>query len=162
MSTTLNLVFQYRSLVAKCESEAGLDFEEIDALATIEALFERNDNAADPTDLWSCRRRFLREEVDMSAMLRGTRLHDRVDIVDIGPGGLVCKGAPFVEVDRIVEIVFDDFELDLSYRFVGRVRRIEEADDGDCILGLEFIGSPLLVHYGQPSETTEVLERIAA
>lgn len=162
MSTTLNLVFQYRTLVAKCESDAGLDFDEIDALATIEALFERNDNAADPTDLWSCRRRFLREEVELDAMLRGSRLHDRVEIVDIGPGGLVCKNAPFVEVDRIVEVVFDDLELDLSYRFMGRVRRIEENDECECVLGLEFVGSPLLVHYGQPSETTEVLERIAA
>ena len=162
MSTTLSLVFQYRSLIAKCEAGAGLDFDEIDALATIESLFERNDRAADPGDVWSCRRRFLREEVDLSAMLRGSKLHDRVEIVDVGPGGLVCRNAPFVDFERNVEIVIDDLELDLSYRFIAQVRRIAEESDGSCVLGLEFVGPPLLVHYGQPSEVTEVLERIAA
>jgi len=35
-------------------------------------------------------RRFRREPVKLTALLRGDRINDRVEVVEIGPGGVVC------------------------------------------------------------------------
>src|SRR5687767_5067724 len=40
MSTALELLYEYRHLMGKCRSSAGLDMDEIQTLDAIEALFE--------------------------------------------------------------------------------------------------------------------------
>jgi hypothetical protein len=164
MGTALELVYQYRQLSGKCESGAGLDVDEIEVLITIEALFDRRGRAAvdDDEDLWSCRREFSRERVDLRGMLRSARLADPVRISDLGPGGLVCRGAPWAKAGESVEIVIDDRELSLSYRFKGVVSWSRDGEDG-AVLGLTFVGLPLLVRYGPaPSVTEDDLDELAA
>jgi hypothetical protein len=174
--TALDLVYQYRQLVGKCESGAGLDFDEIEALGTIEALFAvdltatgrpaevakapvvrpvrrdatviegEDEVAASRDDAARCRRQFCREQVDLRGRLRGNRANDPVHIVNLGPGGLVCRNAPYVEEGEHVEIIIDDVELSLSYRFKAEVTWLND-DDDDFALGLRFVGIPVLVHH---------------
>ncbi len=148
MSTALHLVYQYQRLTAKCASSAGLDIDEIEALSTVEALFAKHDHSAD-TDLWSCRREFTRERVSHRAILRGPRHSDPVTIVNLGPGGVVCNSAPYVKPGTIYELIINDHELSLSYRFKAVVLWRRDQPDGDYTIGMRLMGAPLLVHHGE-------------
>ncbi len=151
MSTALELVYQYRHLLGKCEVGTGLTMEEIEALQTIEAVFAA-DRSAD-TDLWQTRRSFSRWEVDLRAELRGNRLADEVRIVDLNPSGMVVRSAPYAERGQTVEIVIDDSELSLSYRFKAVVSWLRDDTDDDFSLGLELVGTPVLVRRHQTSDS---------
>src|SRR5678815_2863796 len=96
-------VFQYRLLVGKC----GLGWDEIDQIGRIEQAF-----AADPAN---GRRRFRRQLVDLPGTIRGDRINDPISIIELGPGGLVVRDAPFIARGEVVEVVIDD--VDTSYRF---------------------------------------------
>src|SRR6266536_613647 len=102
----LETVFQYRTLIGKCDLGVGLELDEIESVLRIEHAFEaeRKDG-----------RRFRRQVVEMIGIMRGDMINDRVDVIEIGPGGLVCRDAPFVARGEIVELVID--EGDNSYRF---------------------------------------------
>ena len=140
MSTALELVYQYRQLAGKCESR-GLSMEEIDMMNTIEALFR-----ARAARQHEQPRRFARERVDLVATLRARGHEDRVTIADLNPNGMVCRRAPYLEPEDTVEIVIDDAECGLSYRFKARVTwHRDEADDYTA--GLELLGVPLLIRY---------------
>ena len=155
----LDLVYQYRLLLGKCESGAGLDFDEIEALSAIEALF--TDSGDD--DEWRDRRRFSRETVSLPAVVRGPRLNDPVRVVDLAPGGLVCRSAPYVEEGDLVEVVIDDEELGLSYRFKASVSWLRDDEDDDYAVGLRFVGTPVLIHRNQPrARTADIADQIAA
>jgi hypothetical protein len=175
MSTALELVYQYRQLLGKCESWAGLELDEIDALGAIEALFTQVPTDEPPGA--PQRRQHLRQAVDIPAFLRGPHASAAVHVSDLGPGGLVCRGAPFVAKGSRVEIIFDDPELGLSYRFKAQVTW-RSADGGNAAagnenyrMGLHFVGAPLLMRRGRSSgvEATDAeadpvaqLERLAA
>jgi hypothetical protein len=172
MGTTLELVYQYRYLTGKCESGRGLDVEEIDQLLDLEAMFGLRDRPRD-SELWECRRQFNREQVHLTATLRGDKLGDKVTVVDLGPGGLVCADAPYIEVGASLEIVFEDLEFRHSYRFGAVVAWRRDQDEEDYVIGLELVGTPLLVRYGPPSAPVQLpseeedtvtakLERVAA
>ncbi|HUH02539.1 MAG TPA: PilZ domain-containing protein [Kofleriaceae bacterium] len=172
MGTTLDLVYQYRYLIGKCESGRGLEVEEIEQLIDLEAFFGVHDRRGN-SDLWECRRQYHRERVDLPATLRGDKLADRVTVIDLGPGGLVCTDVPYVEVGTTLEIVFEDLELRQSHRFRAVVAWRRDQDEEDYVVGLELIGTPLLVRYGPPSApvqrpvesddvTTAKLDRVAA
>jgi len=138
MSTALELVYQYRQLAGKRDT-CGLTMDDIDLMTTIESLF-RSAGAATT-------RRFDREPVDLVAVLRARGCQDPIHIGDLAPGGLVCTGAPYVEPGDVVEIVIDDAECSVSYRFKAKVTRLEDEPDGDFTLGLAFVGAPLLLRY---------------
>src|SRR5947209_1060022 len=89
-------IHRYRTLIGRCELGLGLDWEEIEQVAIIEATF------AAPTGE---RRRFRRSNVELRALLRGDRINDRIDVVELGPGGLVIRNAPFVARGEEVELV---------------------------------------------------------
>jgi hypothetical protein len=154
MSTALELVYQYRHLLGKCDAGTGLSMEEIEALQTIEAVFSADDPIAE-TDLWACQREFDRWEVELDAELRGSRFSDKVRVANLGPGGMVLLRAPYVEQGQTVEVVIDDDELSLSYRFKAVVIWLRDDDDDDFSVGLELVGSPVLVRYGSSSDTGE-------
>jgi hypothetical protein len=147
MATTLDLVYQYRLLIGKCQSGQGLDVDEIDALMTIEALFDVQ--RAKP-GTGRCRRAHTRDEVDLRATLRNKKLSDAVRVVDLGPGGMVCRNVPYLERGDQVEVVFDDDELRVSYRFHATVAWVDD-DGDDWMCGLELVGTPVLVRFGPPS-----------
>ena len=81
----LETVFQYRTLIGKCDLGVGLEWEEIDLVGRIEHAFASNTGDG---------RRFRRQAIELSAMMRGDQINDRVQLVEIGPGGCVAINAP--------------------------------------------------------------------
>lgn len=135
----VEVVFQYRTLIGKCDLGVGLDWEEIEQVTAIESAF------APSTDdrRMKAGRRFRREPTKMTARLRGDRINDRVDVIEIGPGGVVVRNAPFVAHGEQVEIVMD--EGDKSYRF--HAEGVWRTDDGDDYrVGLALVGMPVCLH----------------
>src|SRR6185436_6511820 len=93
-------------------------------------------------------RRFRRQLVELTGTMRGDHINDPIDIVEMGPGGLVCRRAPFIARGEIVEVVIDDG--DKSYRF--RAQGIWLREDGDDYkVGLAFVGMPVCLHKVQIS-----------
>ena len=144
-------IFQYRTLIGKCELGVGLDWEEIDQVSVIEHAFR-------PTEKDG--RRFRRETVEIVGLMRGDRINDRVDIVEIGPGGLVCRRAPFIARGEQIELVIEDGER--SFRF--RAQGVWLKDDGeDYKVGLAFVGMPVCLHQVALSKhELDLVDKIAA
>ena len=86
-------------------------------------------------------------------------INDRVDVIEIGPGGMVCRDAPFVAKGEIIEIVIEDAQN--SYRF--RARGVWLREHGDHYrVGLAFEGMPVCLHKVQISpHTLDVVDKIA-
>ena len=147
----LETVFQYRTLLGKCDLGCGLDWDEIDAVQRIENAF-----AADRKD----GRKFRRQVVELVGIMRGDMINDRIDVIEIGPGGMVCRDAPFVARGEIVEVVIEEGEN--SYRF--RARGVWLRDDGDHYrVGLAFEGMPVCLHKVQISpHALDVVDKIAS
>ena len=81
----------------------------------------------------------LRYLVELSAVMRGDQINDAVAIVELGPGGLVCRQAPFIAKGEQVELVIEDGDYCYRFRAQGKWLR----DDGDDYkVGLQFIGMP--------------------
>lgn len=151
MVTTLELVYQYRRLVGRCSTGAGLDFEEIDTLANIEALFAPQDPRCE----------LASEAVELRGSLRRQAFHDPVQIVRLGPAGCVCRQAPFADEGELVELVIDDPGQARSYRFKATISHLDD-DGDDFVLMMKFIGVPVLVRYRSFSSEDEQRTRIAA
>lgn len=135
----VDLVFQYRSLIGKCELGVGLEWDEIEQVTVIESAFEPT---VDDRRM-RAGRRFRREAVKLTGLLRGDRINDRVDVIEIGPGGVVVRNAPYVARGEQVELVIDSG--DMSYRF--RAQGVWLKEDGDDYrVGLELIGMPVCLH----------------
>src|SRR5438874_12501933 len=99
-------VFEYRTLIGKCELGVGLDWEEIDRVSAIETEFKPS--GKDGGKQAPQARKFRREAVALQGLMRGDRINDRVEIVELGPGGLVVRGAPFIARGELVELVIED------------------------------------------------------
>jgi hypothetical protein len=147
----LETIHRYRTLVGKCELGMGLDWDEITEVSNIEASFVPGGRDG---------RKYRREPVELHALLRGDRINDRVAVVELGPGGVVCRNAPFVARGEHVEVVIDDG--DRSYRFsaVGVWLR----DDGDDFkIGLRLVGMPVCLHTVRvAAHETDVVDHIPA
>lgn len=152
----VEVVFQYRTLVGKCELGVGLDWDEIEQVTAIESAFEPSSDDR----RMKAGRRFRREPVKITALLRGDRINDRVDVVEIGPGGMVVRNAPFVAHGEHVEIVME--HGDRSYRF--RAEGVWLKDDGeDYRVGLALIGVPVCLHTVAVSRhEVDLVDRIGA
>jgi hypothetical protein len=152
----LEAIHQLRTLLGKCELGCGLDWDEIQQLSVIESTFAPT---ADDRRR-SGGRRFRREQVKLCAVMRGDRINDPVEITELGPGGAVCRNAPFVARGEQVEIVVEDGEL--SYRF--RAQGVWLKDDGDDYrVGLAFVGMPVcLKKVAISRHDTDLVDRIAA
>ena len=145
MHATLDLVYRYRTLMGKCDAGLGLAVEEIEEVITIESMFDAERDAdSDPS---ACRRAFKRNQVELAAKLRNKRLSETVRVVDLGPGGMVCRGVPFIDDGERIEVVFDNAELGVSYRFRALVAWVR-AQNGEHVCGLELLGAPVLVRFG--------------
>lgn len=149
----VEVVYQYRSLVGKCELGVGLEWDEIEQVTMIESMFEPT---ADDRRM-KLGRRFRRESVKLSAMLRGDRINDRVDLIEFGPGGAVVRNAPYVARGEQVELVVEDG--DKSYRF--RAKGIWLKDDNDDYrVGLELIGMPVCLHKVSLGHHDDALDKV--
>ncbi len=152
----VDVIFQYRTLIGKCELGVGLEWADIEQVTMIESMFA-------PTTIehrMAIGRRFRRQPVELSAVMRGDRIHDRVELVEIGPGGLVCRRAPYVARGEIVELVIENGAK--SYRF--RARGVWLKDDGDDYkVGLQLVGLPVCVNQVKISvHHADVVDKIAA
>jgi hypothetical protein len=151
----VEVVFQYRSLAGKCELGIGLEWDEIEQVTKIESAFEPS--ADDRRTRLG--RRFRREAVKVPAMLRGDRINDRVDLIELGPGGAVVRNAPYVARGEQVELVID--VGDCSYRF--RARGVWLKDDNDDYrVGLELIGMPVCLHKVNLGRHEDLVDKISA
>ena len=152
----VEIVFRYRTLIGKCELGVGLDWDEIELVSEIERSFTPG-----PADRRSRHgRRFLRHPVKLEGIVRGDRINDPIEVLELGPGGLVLRRAPFIARGEEVEIVID--EGDRSYRF--RARGVWLRDDGeDYRCGLQLVGMPVCLTRVQLSKhEADVIDRIAA
>ena len=151
----VEVVFSYRTLLGKCELGVGLDWDEIEQVTAIEHAFRPT---ADDLRMKNGRR-FRREAIKLDGLVRGDRINDRVEIVEMGPGGLVCRNAPFIARGEQIEIVIDIG--DDSYRF--RAQGVWLRDDGDDYrVGLAFIGMPVRVRSAHISaHDPDVVDKIA-
>lgn len=131
----LEALFQYRTLLGKCELGVGLEWDEIAVVTELEARFAPADHRNG--------RRFRREACRFVGVLRGDRIHDRVDVVELGLGGLVIRNAPYVARGEQVELTIE--QGDLVYRF--RARGVWLKDDGDDFkVALQLVGMPVCLH----------------
>jgi hypothetical protein len=155
-SMLVEIVFQYRSLVGKCELGVGLEWDEIEQVTSIESAFEPT---ADDRRM-NVGRRFRREAIKLSAVMRGDRINDRVEITEIGPGGFVARHAPYVARGEQVELVIE--VGDNSYRF--RAQGVWLKDDGDDYrVGLALVGMPVCLRKVAVSRhEADLVDKIAA
>jgi len=153
----VDLVFQYRTLLGKCDLGCGLDWDEIEAMSGLEATFAPGSDDARTS---KGGRRFRREKTTVSAMMRGDQINDRVEIVELGLGGLVARNAPFIARGEHVELVIESG--DISYRF--HALGVWLTDDGDDYrVGLQLIGMPVRLHRAAISEhVADIVDKVAA
>ncbi|MEO8841552.1 MAG: hypothetical protein ABI591_29745 [Kofleriaceae bacterium] len=138
--SAIETIFQYRTLIGKCELGVGLDWDEIQEITDIESelVLDRGRSG----------RRYKRQDVELSGIVRGDRINDRVSITELGPGGLVCRRAPFIACGEVVELVLDVEDRSYRFRAIGKWLK----DDGDDYqIGLAFIGVPICLHIEQVS-----------
>lgn len=151
----VDVVFQYRSLVGKCELGVGLDWDEIEQVTMIESSFEPT---ADDRRM-KTGRRFRREQVKLTALLRGDRINDRVELIELGLSGAVIRNAPYVARGEHVELVVESG--DLSYRF--RARGVWLKDDADDYrVGLVLVGMPVCLHRVAHGKHEDLVDKISA
>jgi hypothetical protein len=151
----VEVVFQYRMLQGRCELGLGLDWDQIDTITGIEAAFAPS---ADDRRMANGRTS-RREPIAIKALMRGDRINDRVDVVELGLGGVVCRHAPYVAAGELIELVIDIG--DASYRF--SARGVWMRDDGDDYrIGLAFAGMPVALHRAQVSaHEPDLVDRIS-
>jgi hypothetical protein len=149
----VDIVFRYRSLVGKCELGVGLEWDEIEKVTMIESAFEPT---ADDRRM-KTGRRFRREHLKLTALLRGDRINDRVELIELGPGGAVVRNAPYVARGELVELVVEDG--DKSYRF--RAQGVWLKDDNDDYrIGLELIGMPVCLRKVRLGQHEDLVDKI--
>ncbi len=150
------VVFQYRTLLGKCALGVGLEWEEIEQLGSIESAFAPTEDDR----RMKAGRRFRREAAELVGLMRGDRINDRVEIIEVGLGGLVVRNAPFVARGEHIEIQID--EGDDSYRF--RAIGVWLKDDGDDYkVGLKLVGMPICLRKTVVSKhVTDVIDSISA
>jgi hypothetical protein len=137
-------IFQYRTLIGKCELGCGLDWDEIEQVTVIEHTFVADRGHSGKTS----GRRFRRDKVSLRAVVRGDRINDRVEVTEVGPGGLVCNKAPFIARGELVELVIDIGDRSYRFRAIGKWLK----DDGeDYQVGMAFVGVPICLNLTQVS-----------
>ncbi|HTE56035.1 MAG TPA: hypothetical protein VK698_34525 [Kofleriaceae bacterium] len=136
MSTALELVYEYRALMGR-RGGTGLSLDDIETVEAIEGLF-----AVDAVPL---------KPEGLVASLRGRagKLWDRIGISSVGLDQVGVKVPAFLEPGALVELVVEDEELRLSYRFKGLVRSIHGDPSAPAHgVTIELVGVPLLVRRG--------------
>ena len=136
----IETIFQYRTLIGKCELGIGLDWDEIQRVADIESELVLDHGRSG--------RRYKRQSVAFSGIVRGDRINDRVAITEMGPGGFIARNAPFIARGEVVELLLDLAGRSYRFRAIGKWLK----DDGDDYqIGLAFIGVPICLHIEQVS-----------
>ena len=152
----VDIVFQYRTLLGKCDLGCGLDWDEIEHMTRIEEAFAPTSDDR----RMKVGRRFRRESTKISAVMRGDQINDRVEIVELGLGGLVVRNAPFIARGEQIELVIEAGEQSFRFRAIG----VWLKDDGDDYrVGLQLVGMPVLLNRAAISQhEADIVDKIAA
>tara|TARA_R110002073_G_scaffold208011_2_gene368275 strand:+ start:3660 stop:4124 length:465 start_codon:yes stop_codon:yes gene_type:complete len=140
MRDLLELVFEYRRLLARSEATAGsLKPHNLERLEALEKLFgqEPNSNASYP-------RRHARCDIRRPATLRvGDRVQP-VNLVNLGGGGVCITPAPNVKAGEtaLLRIVADDQSTVYQYRV--RANWSSRSEQDSC-MGMPFVGIPRVI-----------------
>jgi hypothetical protein len=144
-------VFQYRTLLGKCELGCGLDWDDIESLTQLEHAFALPHPGS---------RKFRSEEVQLEAFLCGDGVHDRVELIELGPGGFVVRRAPFIGRGERVGLVIELGSH--SYRFCAIGVWLKDEGE-DYRVGFSFVGMPVRLHRVHLSvHKRDVIDRISA
>lgn len=157
MSAALELLYEYRHLMGKCRAGAGLTMDEVERVEAIEARFrvgsipfERPGRSSGDGNSPPPR---------LAATLRGGphRLwEDKVELVSAHLDHLVVQLAAFTEPGVVMELVVDDLEHRLSYRFKARVVSVaDELHQSGQQVVLAIVGVPVLVRRGPRKPRTD-------
>jgi hypothetical protein len=140
MRDLLELVFEYRRLLARSEAIAGsLKPHNSQRLAALEKLFgqEPDSNATYP-------RRHARCDIRRPATLRVGDRAQAVSLVNVGGGGVCITPAPNVKAGEtaLLRIVADDQNTVYQYRV-----RANWSTGGaqDSCMGMPFVGIPRVI-----------------
>ncbi len=140
MRDLLELVFEYRRLLARSEAMAGsLKPRSSERLAALEKLFgqEPNSNAVHP-------RRHARCDIRRPATLRVGDRVQAVSLVNLGGGGVCITPAPNVRTGdtALLRIVADDQST--IYQYQVRANWSTQGDEDSC-MGMPFVGIPRVI-----------------
>jgi hypothetical protein len=136
----IETIFQYRTLIGKCELGVGLDWDEIQQVTDIESELVLDHGRSG--------RRYKRQPVMFTGIVRGDRINDRIEITELGPGGFVARHAPFIARGEVVELLLNIDDRSYRFRAIGKWLK----DDGDDYqIGLAFVGVPICLHIEQVS-----------
>jgi hypothetical protein len=138
MSDLLDLVYEYRRLLARRDVNGGRMSESIERrLLGLERLF-----GADPDDLGHrSRRRHARCEVRLPATIKiGDRV-EPVDVVDIGGGGLRVEPAPMLKPGGRAQIRIVSHDTGRVYFYQVEAKWVAR-DASRSTMGLPFVGAP--------------------
>lgn len=150
MSGIIHTVYKLRLLQQKLAKGHGLNMEDVHEFEALERELEDR----------TLGRKYRRELVGISALVRRPGQDALVQVIDIGPGGMRLDQCPTLQAG-------DQFELHLresdkrSFRFQAQVSWTRE-EQGSCIAGVRFVGFPICINHGPPSESkpASVVDRI--
>jgi hypothetical protein len=144
MIALLEQLYEYRRLLGRCGSDDGLEMGEIQQLAALDAQLAASLDQPRPRDV--------------IAVVRGASSDDRVKLVDLCHTTMTIAACPFLDIGAKLDVMIDDEERALSYRFKARVLRFELDGSGNRIT-LELVGAPLLLRRRQ--RTAELVAHAA-
>ena len=140
MSDLLELVYEYRSLLAKEAQEDALEAAASQRLQALSRLFGSEPSQADAEGSVR-RRRHARCDLEVSATLKiGEDVHP-VAVINVGGGGLCVSPAPELSSGKnaTISIVSDDcckiYQYEVRAGWVQRSR-------GRSSMGMPFVGAP--------------------
>jgi hypothetical protein len=153
MASPLELVYEYRHLMGKCQAGLGLTMDEVEVVEAIENLFRRGsiefDRSGHSNGDGNGKGKVAATR--STATLRGGphKLWDKVELVSGYLDHFVVQVTAFTEPGVVIELLVEDEERRLSYRFKTCVVSVaEELNQTGQQVVLEIIGAPLLVRRG--------------
>ncbi len=145
----MHTIYLLRLLQEKLASDQGLTMEEVVDLERLEAELQGPRFG----------RKYRRLDHRIAAMMRYPGKDALVQVLDLSPGGIRVQGCPALHKGEIIELHLREDEQ-RSYRFRAQVIWVR-SQDSQHTAGLRFVGLPMLINHGPPSNGPEnIVDRI--
>ena len=149
MSDMITTVYNLLLLQEKQESNEGLTMDEVVDLERYESDLQGEEYG----------RQYKRLNLRISALIRHPGKDALVQILDFSPGGMRVAGCPKLLTGSLIEMHLRESE-DRSYRFPSQIMWVSAQDD-QIIAGIRFVGRPIQINHGPPSDGPEnIVDRI--